>query len=184
MARPEMPKPEPVHPSLLDLDLPRLEDLAVSLGEPNFRGRQLWQWLHDRRAPSLEAMANLPKDFRARLAERFAAWTLTELAHRTAADGLTEKWLYAAADEGQGEQNRAAVETVLIREQRERRRTVCVSCMAGCPLECAFCATGLGGFERNLTRGEILEQVYRVDAACRKGATTESRTPNGHADGV
>lgn len=129
--------------------------------QPAFRSRQLVQWLHTKRVASVEAMTNLPASLRTELAASFRLRTLEVEAHRTAPDGLTEKWLFQT---GHGD----AVETVLIRDRKRSRRTVCVSCMVGCPVGCVFCATGQCGFGRNLEAGEILEQVYVVDRHLRE----------------
>lgn len=124
--------------------------------QPAFRAKQLRDWLHAKRAGTFGEMSNLPARFRAALAEAGKLRTLRELDRRDAADGLTSKWLREAEDGG-------LVESVLIVEKQLRRRTVCVSSMIGCPLACAFCATGAGGFQRNLSAGEIIEQVYAID---------------------
>lgn len=140
-----------------------LAALAAELGQPAYRARQLWDWLHAKRVGDYAAMPNLPGAFRAALAALGAPRTLRQLECRRAADGLTAKWLYAAG----GDNAEADVEAVLIVERELRRRTVCVSSMAGCPLGCVFCATGGLGFVRNLESGEMVEQVYLADAFCR-----------------
>ncbi len=129
-------------------------------GQPTFRAKQLRDWLHAKRAASFDAMSNLPATFRTALANEGSLRTLRELERRDAADGLTSKWLWEAEDGG-------LIESVLIIEKRLSRRTVCVSSMIGCPLACAFCATGGGGFRRNLNAGEIIEQVYALDTYAR-----------------
>ena len=133
---------------------------VVALGFPKYRGGQLWQWLHKQRVGDFAAMGNLPAALREALAATGHAWGFSEREHLVSQDGLTEKWLYAS--------DGAPIETALIREIRGRRRTVCVSCMCGCPVNCVFCATGQGGFTRNLRAAEIVEQVYRADARCRE----------------
>lgn len=137
-----------------------LAAFAVAAGQPKFRAKQLRDWLHGRRVGGFDAMSNLPASFRDALAAGGAVRALRELERRDAADGLTSKWLWEAADGG-------LVESVLIIEKQRSRRTVCVSSMIGCPLACAFCATGGGGFQRNLSAGEIIEQVYAIDAYAR-----------------
>ncbi len=179
--------------ALLDLDRSAVREAVAALHEKPFRVDQLWQWLHEKRAGSFEEMTNLSKDLRSRLAASYAARTLQELDHRISSDGLTEKWLFAAPpvternaahDDASAETHRAVasgaqhlVETVLIRERRRTRATVCLSVMVGCPLGCVFCATGQAGFVRNLSTGEMLEQVYRVDArlrACGEAGVTHA----------
>lgn len=153
-----MPSPRRL---ILDLSAAELEALVAGYGEKPFRARQLREWLHAARADSFAAMSNLSKNLRERLEAEFLPRCLAPAEHLVSADKLTEKWLWAAAAElGGGE-----AESVLIRERRLKRATACVSCMAGCPLGCVFCATGRGGFSRNLSSGEILEQAYRLDAA-------------------
>ena len=123
-------------------------------GEPGYRVDQLWEGLHVHgRTP--EEITTLPKSLRAELATRFAPG-LTPAAERSDRTGDTIKWLWRL-DDG------AAVETVLM--HYDKRSTVCVSSQAGCAMGCGFCATGQGGYERNLTVGEIVEQVVRARAA-------------------
>lgn len=129
-------------------------------GQPAYRAGQFREWLHKRRVDDFAAMKNLPRDLRETLAAAGQLRTLAECERREAPDGLTAKWLFAAEDG-------ALIESVLIVEKHLSRRTVCVSCMAGCPLGCVFCATGAGGYVRDLNRGEIIEQVYRLDAHAR-----------------
>lgn len=131
-------------------------------GQPAFRAKQLRDWLHGKRVPDAAAMTNVPAALRDTLTQAGTLRALTELERRDAADGLTSKWLHQAAGPDE------LVESVLIVEKRHTRRTVCVSCMVGCPLACAFCATGKGGFVRNLSAGEIIEQVYAIDAFVRE----------------
>lgn len=133
-----------------------LADFMAGHGQPAYRAKQLYDWLHGKRAASYAGMANLPKNLRELLAENGALRGLAEVERRDASDGLTSKWLFSASDS-------ALIESVLIIEKQLSRRTVCVSSMAGCPLGCRFCATGSGGFVRNLGAGEIVEQVYRID---------------------
>ncbi|MDR1744564.1 MAG: 23S rRNA (adenine(2503)-C(2))-methyltransferase RlmN, partial [Planctomycetota bacterium] len=120
-------------------------------------------WLHAKRVGDFAAMQNLPAAVRERLAADRALRALRPVERRAAADGLTAKWLFAA-----GEDERDLIECVLIIEKERRRRTVCVSCMIGCPLACAFCATGKYGYVRDLSAGEIIEQAYVMDGALRE----------------
>jgi len=136
--------------ALLDLTYAQLRELLASWGEPSFRADQVWGWLYRSLVSDFNQMRNLPKDIRARLGEAAHLQTLTPLAESVSADGLTGKVLFALRD---GE----TIESVFMRY--ERRRTVCVSTQVGCPIGCPFCATGQSGFARNLTAGEIVEQV-------------------------
>lgn len=129
-----------------------LESLALSLGEPAYRGRQLHLWLHRKRARSLADMTSLPKIFRERLGGDHVVARPEVAERRTSSDG-TRKYLFRL-------EGGATVESVFIPEAR--RRTICISTQAGCPLKCAFCLTGIAGFTRNLRTPEILGQVATV----------------------
>ena len=129
----------------------QIDALFVELGEPAYRGTQLWDGLWKARSP-LESLTNLSKALRERLVT--ALPLALEPIEVTSADrGLTRKWLWQAAGGTQ-------VETVLMRYPD--RATVCVSSQAGCAMGCTFCATGQAGFERQLDAGEIVEQVVRA----------------------
>src|SRR5262245_57008856 len=138
--------------ALTDLPPDRFEAPAEELGEPRFAGRNLLRWLFERRATTFDAMSDLSKGFRARLAERFRVRRSRVVADR-ADPGGTRAFVLELADG-------KTIETVLIPE--EERRTVCVSTQVGCPVACVFCASGLNGLLRNLTAGEIVEQVLHV----------------------
>ncbi len=148
--------------SILGISFEELVTAVESLNEKKFRAKQIWQWLHQKRVLDYSLMSNLSNSFKEALQQKYSLRTLIELEHQVAQDELTEKWLFESI------QTTALIETVLIREIKGSRRTVCVSCMSGCPVGCVFCATGQGGFECNLTTAEILEQVYVVDARCRE----------------
>ncbi|GEA15088.1 MAG: rRNA (adenine2503-C2)-methyltransferase [Moorella sp. (in: firmicutes)] len=133
-----------------------LAQLAAELGEASYRGRQLFHWLHRRRATSLEAMTELPGAFRARLAGQAVLPPVEVINRRVAAGGLTRKLLLRLAD---GE----LIECVLMSyEDGRRRQTACLSSQVGCAMGCTFCATGQGGFRRNLTPGEIVLQALAL----------------------
>jgi 23S rRNA (adenine2503-C2)-methyltransferase len=140
--------------SLYDLDAGQLEALVAEAGEPPYRARQLAHWLDGRRQPDPRRMSDLPGPLRARLAERFAAAGLTLERHQAGDGGWTHKLLFRLPG---GD----AVETVLMLYPRARA-TVCVSTQAGCAMGCTFCATGQFGFTRQLSAGEVVEQVARV----------------------
>ncbi|MDR1611181.1 MAG: 23S rRNA (adenine(2503)-C(2))-methyltransferase RlmN [Planctomycetota bacterium] len=144
----------------LEADREALAAFARESGEQAYRARQLWEWLHVKRADDAGKMHNLPASFREAVRGGGAVRSLAELDRRSSWDGLAAKWLFAAPAGGG---TAAEVESVLIVEKRGERRTVCVSSMAGCPLGCVFCATGRLGYARDLSAGEIIEQVYRLD---------------------
>jgi 23S rRNA (adenine2503-C2)-methyltransferase len=131
-----------------------LEEAAEALGEPAYRGRQLYVWLYQKRARSFGEMTNVARALRARLAEvHDLRWP--EVAERQRSTDGTVKYLFRL-DDG------ATIESVFIPE--DKRRTICISTQAGCPLKCAFCLTGIAGYKRNLKTWEILGQVAAVMA--------------------
>jgi 23S rRNA (adenine2503-C2)-methyltransferase len=121
-------------------------------GVPKFRITQIRNWLFKRRAVSWDEMSDLPKSLREQLSAEWRLWT-SEIARHTQAEDGTEKLLLKLADGGQ-------IECVLLRD--EVRRTICISTQVGCGMGCVFCASGLDGVDRNLTTGEILEQMLRL----------------------
>ncbi len=129
-----------------------LDAYCKSRGLPRFRVRQIREWLFKKRAADWQAMTNLPKALRSELADEFQIWSTEIVRHNKSADG-TEKLLLGLADGGQ-------VECVLLRDRV--RRTICISTQVGCGMGCVFCASGLDGVDRNLTSGEIVEQVLRL----------------------
>jgi 23S rRNA (adenine2503-C2)-methyltransferase len=122
--------------------------------QPSYRLDQLWEGLYTHGLEPSE-ITTLPKELRATIADSFAPG-LAPAAEVVDGGGETVKWLWRLQDG-------AAVETVLM--HYANRSTVCVSSQAGCAMGCGFCATGQGGYERNLTVGEIVEQVVRARAA-------------------
>jgi 23S rRNA (adenine2503-C2)-methyltransferase len=139
--------------SFLELSGPEAIAWLGDRREPPMRLRQIRHWLFNRRAESFDAMTDLPLALRAALAREFLPLA-TRIAHcSTAADG-THKLLLCLRD---GE----TVECVLIQE--DDRRTGCISTQVGCGMGCVFCASGLNGVARNLSAGEILEQLIRLN---------------------
>jgi 23S rRNA (adenine2503-C2)-methyltransferase len=137
---------------LLDPDPAGLHDWLARHGQAAYRGRQLQKWLFEKRAGSFHEMTDLPQQLRTDLAGDFTIWTTHILRHQHATDG-TEKLLLQLADGGR-------IECVLLRDGH--RRSICVSSQVGCAMGCVFCASGLDGVERNLTAGEIVEQMLRL----------------------
>ena len=136
-----------------------LEDLGKlmeDMGQPSFRGRQLYEWLHTHHVSSYDEMTNLPKALREQLAERFPLEQLRLVDKQVSKDG-TRKYVFSLVDGVQ-------VETVGIpsRSADGSRLTVCVSTQAGCPMGCSFCATGQEGLTRSLASQEIGDQVHAV----------------------
>jgi len=130
-----------------------LVDFFAGLGEKPFRARQVLQWIHQRNVDSFSEMTDLSMDLRAQLGD-IASLELPEvISEQTSADG-TVKWLF---ESGAGQ----AVESVFIPETE--RGTLCISSQVGCALDCAFCATGAQGFNRNLSCDEIIGQVMHAN---------------------
>ncbi len=144
--------PDDPRPHLLDLPFDELRGWLKERGYPAFRAGQLLAWVLHRRAESFESMSDLPKKLREELNATYRLWTAQIAAHQKSDDG-TEKLLMQLADGGR-------IECVLLRE--ESRRSICVSSQVGCAMGCVFCASGLDGVDRNLSRGEILEQMLRL----------------------
>ena len=138
--------------NLFGLDRAGLEEVMAELGEPAYRARQLYVWLYGRRVRDVAAMTDLGKGLRARLESGFEI-RHPEVASREVSRDGTIKYLFRLDDS-------ATIESVFIPE--ERRRTICISTQAGCPLKCAFCLTGIAGYRRNLKPWEILGQVATV----------------------
>jgi 23S rRNA (adenine2503-C2)-methyltransferase len=136
--------------NLLDYDLRGLTDFCASIGEKPFRARQLVRWIHQLREADFARMTDLAGPLRARLSQVAMVRPPEVVSESTASDG-TRKWLLSVGT-GNG------IETVFIPEVS--RGTLCISSQVGCALECSFCSTGRQGFNRNLTTGEIIGQLW------------------------
>lgn len=135
--------------NLNGLTAEELKGFVSSLGQPAYRGRQIFAGIHGRRLRSFDEMTDLPKELRAALSEQSLVSTLTIESRYLSTDG-TRRYLFKTHDN-------LPVETVFIPE--ERRDTICFSSQSGCPLQCTFCLTAQLGLLRNLTAGEIVEQI-------------------------
>lgn len=129
-----------------------LSDWLTEQQFPAYRSKQIRRWLYQGRAGSFNAMSDLPKKLRDQIEKDYTIWTTKVVKHQKSKDG-TEKLLLELADGGR-------IECVLLKE--ENRRTICISSQVGCAMGCVFCASGLDGVDRNLTSGEILEQMLRL----------------------
>ncbi|MBI3371937.1 MAG: 23S rRNA (adenine(2503)-C(2))-methyltransferase RlmN [Betaproteobacteria bacterium] len=136
--------------NLLEFDASGLERFFAGLGEKPFRSRQVLRWMHQRGAGDFAQMSDLAKSLRANLEAQACIAAPAVAGDTVAADG-TRKWLLKVDGAN-------AVEAVFIPEPR--RGTLCVSSHAGCTLDCAFCSTGKQGFNRNLSTGEIIGQLW------------------------
>ena len=138
--------------SLYGLDLDEARQLVEKAGESSYRARQLLEWAYHRHVQQWEEIGNLPKPFLARLKAELPLGSLHLRGESESPDGQSTKFLFETPD-------RHLLESVLIRQGR--RETVCVSTQLGCKMKCVFCASGRS-YLRNLSAGEIVEQVARI----------------------
>ncbi len=131
-----------------------LEDLVRRMDEPRFRSAQIFSWIYGKRVDSFDEMTNLSKEFRERLAKSATIGQLALQASETSGKDSSTKYLFKLQDG-------LAVESVLMPE--DGHATLCVSTQVGCAIDCKFCATGKMGLQRNLSAGEILDQVLRAE---------------------
>jgi len=151
--------------NLLDFDAEALERYVTQLGEPAFRARQLLRWIHQRGKADFGQMTDLAKSLRGALAREAGVSAPRVVGESLAPDG-TRKWLLQVDGAN-------AVECVFIPETG--RGTLCVSSQAGCVLDCAFCATGKQGFNRNLSTAEIIGQLWLAQRALEGEAGGEAK---------
>jgi 23S rRNA (adenine2503-C2)-methyltransferase len=144
--------------NLLDFDAAGLVAYCASLNEKPFRAKQLQRWIHQFGATNFDGMTDLAKSLREKLQTRAEIVAPSIISDHVSTDG-TRKWL---VDVGNGN----AVETVYIPE--ETRGTLCVSSQAGCAVNCRFCSTGKQGFNRNLSTGEIIGQLWMAEHMLRR----------------
>ena len=132
-----------------------LQDHLRTLGEPGFRAKQIFRWLHQKQAVSFEEMTDLGKALREKLSEQQPLEPVRIEQKQMAADGTgTGKYLIRLADG-------RAIESVLMKYRFGY--SLCISSQAGCRMGCRFCASTLAGLERNLTAGEMAQQIYAVE---------------------
>jgi len=141
-------------PDIKSLDRAGIEHAVADLGEPAFRSRQIIRWLYGRGVSTFSEMSDLPAALRASLEARYVVGSLSLVTSERSSDG-TRKYLWRMHDG-------VTVESVGI--PASDRLTVCFSTQAGCAMGCTFCATGRGGLVRNLTAGEMTDQVILVGA--------------------
>jgi 23S rRNA (adenine2503-C2)-methyltransferase len=138
-------------------------DRVSELGEPPYRAKQIADWLYKKRVDAIERMTDLPADFRAGLEKIHPSQSL-EVVRVLGSRDTTQKFLFRLCDGN-------LIESVLIPASpalygsRSDRRTICVSTQVGCAYGCKFCASGLDGWTRNLSAGEIVDQLIAVERA-------------------
>ena len=134
---------------LKGMDLQQLESYFESIGEKRFRASQVFNWMYNNLTVEYDQMRNIPQDLISKLNKQTRVQTLQLKDIQQSSSTETKKYLYKTYDNH-------SIETVLIPEKK--RNTLCVSTQIGCPLDCKFCATGLMGYTRNLSVGEIIDQ--------------------------
>ena len=137
---------------LIGLNIEEMKQALAAHGLPAFRAKQVWHWIYQRGVRDFDAMANLPKDMKALLTEKYSIERPKVITEQRSTDG-TIKWLLSMSD---GQQ----VEAVFIPEAK--RGTLCVSSQVGCTLACRFCHTGTQPLVRNLGAHEILQQIMHA----------------------
>lgn len=141
-------------PALVGRTSAELQKLAVELGQPAYRGKQLAKWIYEKAVSSYDEMPDLPATFRDALAAQYVVNPLHTAAHLTSSDGVQKLLVHQGDDQ--------VYECVLL--PYEDRVSCCISSQVGCPMGCTFCATGLGGFDRNLSVGEIVGQYLLLQS--------------------
>ncbi|BDU50450.1 23S rRNA (adenine(2503)-C(2))-methyltransferase RlmN [Haliovirga abyssi] len=145
--------------NLLNFRYPELEKFLLDLGFKKFNAKQIFKWLHQRTVRKIEDMTDISLKNRELLYEKAYIPYLNVLDYQVSKVDNTEKYLFELED-------KSTIETVLIKHKE--RKTVCISTQVGCPVKCAFCATGQSGFKRNLELDEILNQVYTINSRLQK----------------
>jgi 23S rRNA (adenine2503-C2)-methyltransferase len=158
-----MNNPAAALPAIHGETLESLSERLAGRGEPAYRAKQILHWLYKRRALRADQMTDLPKPLRDWLAEAFD-WEPAKFLLNKSSNDITDKLLLELHD-------RRLIETVLIRAPMEgvglehSRKTICISTQVGCAMGCVFCASGLEGWKRDLSTGEIVAQIMHV---CRR----------------
>ena len=140
-----------------------LKAIALEAGLPAFAGKQMAQWLYQKRVKTLDEMTNLSKVGREALAQRYEVGYVAPVDVQTSKDG-TRKYLFPVrCPVGAGREEDSFIEAVMIPD--EERKTLCVSSQAGCKMACKFCMTGRQGFHGNLSAADILNQFFAIEEA-------------------
>ncbi|WP_167956916.1 23S rRNA (adenine(2503)-C(2))-methyltransferase RlmN [Anaerosporobacter faecicola] len=138
---------------LKSMNFEQVKEVMNQLGEKAFRSKQIYEWMHQKLVNDFEEMTNLSKPLRDRLRENFTLTSLRVVDKRESAKDGTCKFLFELSD------NRV-IESVLMKYKHGN--SVCISSQVGCRMGCRFCASTLGGLERNLTPAEMLDQIYKI----------------------
>ncbi len=132
-----------------------LEAVLLELGQPAFRTKQIYEWIHKKLVGSYDEMMNLSKELRAKLSEAYPITALTEVDSLHSETDGTIKYLFRLKDD-------RVIESVLMKYHHGN--SVCISSQVGCRMGCKFCASTIGGKERDLLPSEMLDQIYRIQA--------------------
>ncbi len=135
------------------MTLPELQEAIKSLGEPAFRAKQLYEWMHIKQARNYDEMTNIPKSLKEKLSENFDYTCLEAIQVQESKLDETKKFLFALADGN-------VIESVFMKYKFGV--SVCISSQVGCRMGCKFCASTLDGVERNLKPSEMLDQIYAI----------------------
>ncbi len=132
-----------------------INEMKINNKQPAFRAKQIYQWIHGKLVASYDDMTNLPKDLRSMLKERYPLKVLEAVDSLVSEKDGTIKYLFRLSD------NRV-IESVLMKYHHGN--SVCISSQVGCRMGCSFCASTIGGRERDLTASEMLDQIYRIQS--------------------
>lgn len=138
---------------IVSLDFNELQSLITELGEPKFRAKQVYEWIHKKLVKSYDEMTNVPLKLRNKLEERLPFTEITEVARKDSASGDTSKFVFKLYDG-------YVIESVLMKYRYGN--SVCISSQVGCRMGCTFCASTLLGLSRQLAPSEMLSQIYTI----------------------
>ena len=138
---------------IVSLDFNELQSLITELGEPKFRAKQVYEWIHKKLVKSYDEMTNVPLALRNKLKERLPFTEITEVARKDSASGDTSKFVFKLYDG-------YVIESVLMKYRYGN--SVCISSQVGCRMGCTFCASTLLGLSRQLAPSEMLSQIYTI----------------------
>ena len=140
-------------PDIKSMDLGELTEALKALGEPSFRAKQLYEWMHKKGVSSYDEMSNIPKSLKEKLIENFSFTSLKAVEVKESHIDETKKFLFALHDGN-------VIESVFMKYKFGV--SVCISSQVGCRMGCRFCASTLDGVERNLFPSEMLDQIYAI----------------------
>lgn len=149
--------------NFFDQDFTQLTNSLAEIAQPAFRARQIWEAVYKNLVGSWQEMTNLSKDLREQLQSMYSLSSFSELDITHSLDGSSTRYLFQLVDGH-------LIESVILRS--DERITLCISAQSGCPIGCAFCATGRMGFGRDLSSGEIVEQVIHLARILTHGSET------------